>query len=55
MSKPVFLCKEHMHEWEEIHDWEGNPSLRGGTNIIIYWKCRVCGEETAEEPEEIIC
>ena len=33
------------HDWEVVHDWEGDPGVIGGTQDICYLRCRVCGTE----------
>lgn len=51
---------EFDHDWEVIHDWEGDPGVIGGTQDICYLRCRVCGAEDydidpsdyAPEPED---
>lgn len=36
---------EFDHDWEVVHDWEGDPGVIGGTQDICYLRCRACGEE----------
>lgn len=33
------------HDWEVIHDWEGDPGVIGGTHSFQYLRCRYCGKE----------
>lgn len=36
------------HDWEVIHDWEGDPGVIGGTHDFCYLRCCICGEENYE-------
>lgn len=36
------------HDWEVVHDWEGDPGVIGGTQEICYLRCRTCGAEDNE-------
>ncbi len=36
---------EFDHDWEVVHDWEGDPGVIGGTQDICYLRCRACGAE----------
>ena len=39
------------HDWSFIEDWEGDPSLPGGTNDVSYYFCHKCELEQTETPE----
>lgn len=36
------------HEFEKRKTFEGDPAVINGTNEIVYFVCRKCGEETFE-------
>lgn len=46
-------CK---HEYAEVEDWEGDPSIPNGKHYLYYWRCVHCGDEVDERPpEDQIC
>jgi hypothetical protein len=38
------------HVWKFVKDWYGDPSIPHGTCDCSHWECKLCGEETDEEP-----
>jgi hypothetical protein len=43
---------EYSHIWNRYTDWEGDPTVYRGVNKFYVWRCRICGEETMDCPED---
>jgi len=39
------------HKWVLVEDWEGDPSLPGGTNDVSYYFCTECELQQDETPD----
>lgn len=40
------------HRWDFSHDWYGDPNVINGTADCSFWRCRKCGEEQTEQPDD---
>lgn len=40
------------HDWEIVHDWDGDPEVIGGTRDFSFYRCALCGEEDHEREVE---
>src|ERR1035441_5120649 len=40
------------HRWNFVRDWYGYPNVINGTPDCSSWRCRKCGEEQTEQPED---
>ena len=40
------------HQWNFVRDWYGDPNVINGTADCSFWRCRKCGEETNEQPDD---
>src|ERR1017187_2378298 len=40
------------HRWNFIRDWYGDPNVINGTADCSFWRCRKCGEEQTERPDD---
>jgi len=55
VSDPGFTdAPECPHDWIFVRDWYGDPNVINGTADCSFYRCRKCGEETSEEPEDFI-
>lgn len=46
------MPEECKHAWKCIHDYEGDPSIYHGINVIEYYRCIFCQLEVSFIPDD---
>lgn len=45
------MSNDCQHAWVYVEDWEGDPSLPGGTRDLSHYLCTECELEQTDKPE----
>ena len=40
------------HHWTFVRDWYGDPTIPYGTADCSFYRCKRCGEEQTERPDD---